>query len=232
MLEISLSRVDAVLFDLDGALIDTAPDLAAALNAVLKKNNRSTLPYSAIRPTVSNGANGLIKLGFGDSLSSEQHEKIKADLIAYYQQHIADKSRLFEGLDSALLHLERNNIPWGIVTNKPEYLTRPLLKKLSLLDKSSCVVCGDQVANSKPHPEPIFLACKQLDVMPENTLYIGDAERDIRAGRLAGLKTIACAYGYIPDTEDINAWQANTLVETPQELLALLTSIRLKGQSI
>ena len=217
-------QVDAVLFDLDGALVDTAPDLAAALNAALVKNQLAELPYKSIRPIVSNGANGLIKLAFGGHLSSEKHEQIKTFFLAHYQQNIAKKSALFEGLDEALLHLESKQVPWGIVTNKPAYLTHPLLKELKLDRRASCVICGDQVKNPKPHPESIYLACKEINTLPDNTIYIGDAERDIRAGRLAGLKTIACAYGYIPDTDNINDWQADKQVSSSIELLKTLQS--------
>lgn len=217
-------QVDAVLFDLDGALVDTAPDLAAALNAALVQNQLAELPYKTIRPTVSNGANGLIKLGFGAHLSTEKHEEIKTFFISHYQQNIASKSALFEGLDEALLHLENKQVPWGIVTNKPAYLTLPLLKELKLDQRASCVICGDQVKNPKPHPESIYLACKQMKILPDNAIYIGDAERDIRAGRLAGLKTIACAYGYIPATDNINNWQADKQVSSSIELLKALQS--------
>ncbi|PHS70556.1 MAG: haloacid dehalogenase [Cycloclasticus sp.] len=211
--------IKAVLFDLDGALIDTAPDLANALNAVLKEHKQEPLPYERIRPMVSNGANGLIKLGFGDSLSDAEHEQIKAELIACYQQNIADKSALFNGLEDALLYIENRHIAWGIVTNKPEYLTQQLLKEINFNIKPQTVVCGDQVSSPKPHPESIYLACKQLGVLPENAIYIGDAERDIRAGNLAGLTTIACAYGYVQANDDIKTWQADEIVATSIELV-------------
>lgn len=217
--------VSAVLFDLDGALVDTAPDLADALNATLAHYQLDALPYDLIRPIVSNGANGLIALAFGDGINADKHQAIKSHLIEHYQQNIANKSALFEGLELALDALESKNIPWGIVTNKPEYLTKALLIKLNLYERSGCVVCGDQVANPKPHPESIYLACKQLNALPENAIYIGDAERDIRAGRLAGLKTIACGYGYILSTDNINDWQADELVETSTELLELLQTL-------
>jgi len=215
-------QVDGVLFDLDGTLIDTAPDLADALNATLLRHQQPQLPYNVIRPNVSNGANGLITLGFGDQLSTNEHTEIKSYLINHYQQNIAKKSSLFDGLDEALEHLETHNIPWGIVTNKPNYLTRPLLKALNLINRASSIISGDQVAQPKPHPESIYLACKQMNIQPNNAVYIGDAERDIRAGKLAGLKTIACAFGYIQDSDDINDWQADKQVSEPRELLKCL----------
>jgi len=223
---ISTWSVKAVLFDLDGTLVDTAPDLAAALNAVLQNHKKPELSYLDIRPIVSNGADALIKLAFGNTISAKEQRSLKAELIEYYQQNIAQYSKLFEGLAEALLHLEANGIPWGIVTNKPAPLTIPLLKKMNLHDRAASIVCGDQVNNPKPHPESIYLACQQLSTPPEHCIYIGDAERDIRAGRLAGLKTIACEFGYIPPTEDINAWQADHIVEHATDLsntLKLLT---------
>lgn len=222
---IPINNVEAVLFDLDGTLVDTAPDLACALNAVLQQQQLEALPYSVIRPIVSNGADALIKFGFGSELPDEQYQTIKSNFIRYYQQNIAAQSILFTGLEQALQHLEKAEIPWGIVTNKPEYLTRPLLKKMDLYQRAGCIVCGDQVNNPKPHPEPIYLACQQMGVLPSNAVYIGDAERDIRSGRLAGLKTIACAYGYIPATDDINNWQADSIMQNSSELLEWLLTL-------
>ncbi|MEH6503765.1 MAG: phosphoglycolate phosphatase [Cycloclasticus sp.] len=220
-----INNVEAVLFDLDGTLVDTAPDLACALNAVLQQQQLEALPYSVIRPIVSNGADALIKFGFGAELPDDQFQTIKSNFIRYYQQNIAAKSILFAGMEEALRHLESAEIPWGIVTNKPEYLTRPLLEKMGLDQRADCTVCGDQVNNPKPHPEPIYLACQQLNVLPNNAVYIGDAERDIRSGRLAGLKTIACAYGYIPATDDINNWQADSVMQDSSELLEWILTL-------
>ena len=219
------ANVHAVLFDLDGTLVDSAPDLAAALNHLLQQHGLATLPYAAIRPFVSNGANALITLGFGSGLSEAQFKLIKDEFIEHYQQNIANESALFEHLDATLLALDKNDVPWGIVTNKPAYLTVDLVDKLALTSRAKCVVCGDQVANSKPHPESIYLACQKLGVLPSTALYIGDAERDIRAGRLAGTQTIACAYGYIPADQDISDWQADYIVNETAELLTLAQSL-------
>ena len=217
--------VKAVLFDLDGTLVDTAPDLAAALNAVLQRHNKPALAYPTIRAIVSNGADALIKLAFGSNIKSSEQQSLKAELISHYQQNIATQSKLFDGLAEALGHLENRQIPWGIVTNKPAHLTLPLLEQLGLDQRAACIVCGDQVNQPKPHPESIYLACKQLSISPEYSIYIGDAERDIRSGRLAGLKTIACAYGYIDQHDDINSWQADQLIETPIDLLHALKTL-------
>jgi len=217
--------IKAVLFDLDGTLVDTAPDLAAALNAVLRSHQKAELPYLEIRPVVSNGADALIRLAFGEALTTEKQLTLKTELVEYYQQHIAEHSTLFAGLADALEHLESKQIPWGIVTNKPEYLTLPLLKQMGLYERAGCIVCGDQVTNPKPHPESIYWACQQLSVTPEHSIYIGDAKRDIQAGRLAGLKTIACEFGYVPSSADINTWQADYIIDCSIRLSNELQSL-------
>ncbi|ORU90637.1 MAG: haloacid dehalogenase [Cycloclasticus sp. symbiont of Poecilosclerida sp. M] len=210
--------IQAVLFDLDGTLVDTAPDLANALNHVLNQENQNSLPYPTIRPMVSNGANGLLKLAFGDALSVEKHEQLKADLISFYKQNIAVESALFDGMADILKELEEREISWGIVTNKPKHLTGPLLESLNLDKRAHCVVSGDEVARSKPHPESIYLACQLLQVPATKSVYIGDAERDIIAGQRAGCRTVACEFGYIPTTDNINTWGADEIVATPVKL--------------
>lgn len=216
-----LGKPSAVLFDLDGTLVDTAPDLAAALNATLANAQLPPLPYNKIRPIVSNGVNGLIELGFGNDLKPGKQQALKSYLIDYYQQHIADESALFKGISELLAYLEHRQVPWGIVTNKSEHLTMPLLKALKLNSRAACVVCGDQVKTAKPHPESIYLACKQINVEPIKAAYVGDAQCDIKAGQLAGLTTIACAYGYIQDLDNILTWQADIIINSTNELLEL-----------
>jgi phosphoglycolate phosphatase len=215
-------KIQAVLFDLDGTLIDTAPDLASALNHVLAREGKQPLAFADIRPLVSYGANGLLELGFGAAIEASKQALLKAELIAYYKQNIAVKSALFNGLEPVLEKLEACNIPWGIVTNKPQHLTEPLLDALHLTTRASCVVSGDQVSNSKPHPESFYLACRQLAIAPSNCVTFGDAERDIRAGKLAGCKAVACEYGYIPASSNINSWQADAIVKSPAKLAEYL----------
>lgn len=225
-LTLDATLINAVLFDLDGTLLDTAPDLASALNTTLENRALDTLDYSLIRPYVSYGADGLIKLAYGHQLDAEQHQQIKQELITFYQDNIAEQTQLFDSLNSGLTHLENNHIKWGIVTNKPEYLTTPLLKALNLFERASCVVSGDEVKHSKPHPESIYMACELISTAPENVVYIGDAERDIQAGNSAGSKTIACKYGYIPDTENIKNWRADAIVEQPEHLSTWLQGLQ------
>lgn len=226
VLSLGKEAINAVLFDLDGTLVDTAPDLAFALNSTRITRQLNTLKLSSIRPYVSYGADGMIKHAYGDQLSTEEQIQIKAELITYYEKNIANESQLFDGLSDSLNHLESVNIPWGIVTNKPKYLTIPLLRALNLHDRTGCIVCGDEVENTKPHPESIYLACKLINKTPEKTVYIGDAQRDIQAGNSAGNKTIACEFGYIPAGEDIRSWQADAVVDTSTRLSDWLLTLK------
>lgn len=212
-------KLRAILFDLDGTLLDTAPDLADALNHVLTIENREILPYETIRPSVSNGAAGLIQLGFGTNLETEKSEQLKKQLIAYYQDNICRKSTIFKGMSTLLEALEKRALIWGIVTNKPAYLTNPLLIEIGLMDKASCVISGDSTANSKPHPEPLLAACKIIDCHPIECIYIGDAKRDIEAGINAGMETIVAQYGYIPKTESSETWGTDHFIDSPLALL-------------
>jgi len=225
-LTLDSSSIEAVLFDLDGTLLDTAPDLASALNYTLKQRMSETLDFPLVRPYVSYGADGLIELAYGQQLDTEQYQQVKKELIAFYKNNIAEQTQLFATLDDGLTHLENNDIKWGVVTNKPDHLTTPLLKALNLYERASCIVSGDEVKHTKPHPESIYMACEQIAIAPENVVYIGDAERDIQAGNSAGTKTIACEYGYIPATEDIKNWQADAVVEQPQHLSTWLKSLQ------
>ncbi len=212
-------KLRAILFDLDGTLLDTAPDLADALNHVLKIENRESLPYETIRPSVSNGAAGLMRLGFGANLDTSKSEELKKQLITFYQNNICRKTTLFDGMAPLLDELEKRGFIWGIVTNKPAYLTDPLLVEIGLMDKAGCVVSGDSTANSKPHPEPLLSACKMIDCQPAECIYIGDAKRDIEAGINAGMETIVAQYGYIPKTERPETWGTDHFIDAPLALL-------------
>ena len=217
-----MSLPQAVLFDLDGTLIDTAPDLAQALNHVLQQQDRTPLPFAQIRPVVSYGALGLIKLGFNRQPGDPEFTALRTELLAYYAQHLSTHSRVFSGIHLVLQHLEVVQIPWGVVTNKPGYLTRPLLAALALDTRAAVIVSGDTCAQSKPHPAPILYACQQLQINPRHAWYIGDADRDITAGRAAGNTTIGAAYGYIHPDESVADWAADHIIQKPLELLRLL----------
>jgi len=211
-----------VLFDLDGTLVDTAPDLGYALNRTLEYEGLPALAADIIRPHVSNGANALVTLGFGTTPEQSVHQPRLARLLDYYNQHIADNSRLFQNMDRVLACLEQMRIPWGVVTNKPRYLSERLLQGLNLDQRCAVLVCPDDVSERKPHPEGLLLACRQLQVNPVEGLYVGDHQRDIEAGQRAGMKTAAALFGYIAATEDTRQWQADYYLEQPQDLIQYL----------
>ena len=211
----------AVLFDLDGTLVDTAPDFVRVLNQLRLKHGREALPYAAIRPAVSAGARAMVHVGFPEyNLESAEFQQLRQEFLDHYELGLAEESCLFDGMEQLLQALERHQVPWGIVTNKPRLYSELLLKGLNLSQRCAVLVCPDDVNQTKPHPEPMFLACQQLAVAPENTVYVGDHIRDIQAGNNAGMTTIAVGFGYIVAGEDIGDWQADHCANTVSELTA------------
>lgn len=215
-------KITTVLFDLDGTLIDTAPDMAAALDVLCDEEQQSRLPFDQVRPMVSNGSVALVTLAFGDKLDEKTLDRLKARYLEIYQNDLAVHSQLFDEMDKVLLRLEQNNIKWGVVTNKPGWLTEPLMQALGLFQRAACIVSSDSTKNRKPHPEPMYHACKLAGSQPEECVYVGDARRDIEAGENAGMQTIIAQYGYIGDWENTDDWQADHSIQTPSQLLALL----------
>ena len=212
--------IEAVLFDLDGTLADTAPDLAHALNAVRAEQGLPALPFEEIRPRVSHGATALIGLGFGLAPEDPDFEPLRQRLLAIYRDQLTLHTRLFPGMAELLDDLEGRAIPWGVVTNKPAWLTEPLLAGLGLAERTACIVSGDSTARRKPHPEPMLHASRLLGRAAPACLYVGDARRDIEAGRRAGMRTLVALFGYL-DAEDRPAdWQADGLVRHPAEILS------------
>jgi N-acetyl-D-muramate 6-phosphate phosphatase len=216
-----MSARAAVLFDLDGTLADTAPDLAAALNTMLRVDGRDPISFELIRPWVSWGALRLIRLGYGDALDPARVTELRVRFLACYEAGLCRESRLFPGIPEALAALEAAAIPWGVVTNKPGWLTEPLLAALGLGDRAGTVISGDTLPYSKPHPMPLLHAARELRVPASRCVYVGDNVRDIEAGRAAGMYTIAAAWGYIPADDDPAAWQADRVVPTPAALAPL-----------
>ena len=210
----------AVLFDLDGTLVDTAPDFVRVLNDLRLKYGRPALAYDAIHVAVSAGARAMIQVGFPEyALDSPEFAALRQEFLDNYSLGLAQESRLFSGMEDLLTALESRNIPWGIVTNKPRIYSVPLLAGLALNERCQVLVCPDDVSQTKPHPEPMYLACNTLSVSPEHTIYVGDHIRDIQAGNNAGMKTIAVGFGYIPSHENINDWQADYCVDNVAELV-------------
>lgn len=214
--------IRTVLFDLDGTLADTAPDLAAALNHVLVEEGRPPLPFARIRPVVSHGSTGLLRLGFGLAPDDPAFAPLRVRLLAHYAANLCRETRLFPGMTDVLRWLQVQGLRWGIVTNKPAYLTEALVPQLSLPYPPACIVSGDTTGNRKPHPEPMLHACALTGGDPAEVLYVGDAERDVRAGRAAGMRTVVALYGYIGEDEEPARWGADGAIRAPLELLSWL----------
>ena len=215
-------HINTVLFDLDGTLIDTAPDMAAALDILCDEEQQPRLTYDEVRPIVSDGSVALVKLAFGQHLDESTLNRLKSRYLEIYQDHLAVHSRLFEEMEELLSQLEANDIKWGVVTNKPGWLTEPLMEALDLHRRAACIVSSDSTKNRKPHPEPMYYACKLTSANPEQCVYVGDARRDIEAGQNAGMKTIVAEYGYIHEHENIDDWQADHIIQRPSQIFGCL----------
>ena len=211
--------IRTVLFDLDGTLADTAPDLAYALNRLLAEHGKAALPYPAIRLVASHGAAALIELGFDVARTAREFAALRERFLELYGTHLARETRLFPGMAELLDAIAARGINWGIVTNKPAFLTEPLVDQLGLRQDVACVVSGDTTANRKPHPEPMLHACQLAGSRPHECLYIGDAARDIEAGKAAGMKTLVAMFGYIGPQDQPETWGADGLIRAPGDAL-------------
>lgn len=214
--------ITTVLFDLDGTLVDTAPDLGYALNLQLQRHGKPTLSDATIRPVASHGSRGLIGLGFGVTPADADFLALRDEYLSLYDQVFTRSPKLFDGMDELLKTLEKQKLKWGIVTNKPRRFTQPLVASLGLHLRAACVVSGDDAAKPKPSPETLLLACKEAGVKPEHCIYIGDAARDIEAGKAAGMQTAVALFGYIDKTDKPQEWGADAMIKTPQELLKII----------
>lgn len=212
----------AVLFDLDGTLLDTAPDFISAVNLQLESHGKSVLSDSEMRNTVTNGSAGIIHKAFGLEPEHPDFSPLQEEFLALYFTNIADRTALFPGLQAVLDTCLQQGLPWGIVTNKPWQYTQALLEQLDLISQSATTICPDHVINPKPDPEGLLLACSELSLSPADCLYVGDHLRDIQAARSAGMRTIAAGWGYIDQSETLEQWQADWIVDQSQDLHALL----------
>ncbi len=215
----------AVLFDLDGTLIDTAEDFIFCLNHMRKLDDLAPLEDNDIRAVVSDGARAMITLAFDLKEGEPGFEEKKQQFLDMYLQNLAISSGLFATLDGLINWCQLQNIPWGIVTNKPRKYSEPLLKALKLETGIGTLVCPDDVTHTKPHPEPMLKACEEINISPQDCLYVGDHARDIQAGKNARMKTIAAAYGYVHDEFEANEWQADWTVQSSQALSDLLKTL-------
>ena len=212
----------AILFDLDGTLADTAPDLAAAVNLLRTARGLEPTPYEILRPTASAGARGMIGAAFGLTPADEGYEALRLEWFDNYQNAMAVHSTLFDGIVDLLTGITEHGMAWGIVTNKPARFTDPLVGMIGL-DHAGCVISGDTMPQPKPHPGPLLEGARRLGIAPEQCWYVGDDQRDVEAGRAAGMLTVACTWGYC-GAIDPSTWGADILLDTPHALLDLLLS--------
>lgn len=215
----------AILFDLDGTLLDTAPDLALALNKVRQKRELPALPLNTIRPAANLGSKAMIKLAFDIDENHNDFKILREEFLANYEQNIADSTGFFPHIEKVLLYIEECGIPWGIVTNKLSRHTLPLLKALSMEHRPECVICGDSLPYYKPRPEPIITACNLMSRNPTDCVYIGDSATDVVASKAAGTKSVVALYGY-NGNDNPRTWQADGYVKDPIDIIAWLEGKR------
>ena len=217
-------KFSCVLFDLDGTLVDTAPDLFACLNESLQYHGFSVVSDVQLKHYISHGAVVLVEESLKDNASTQEKALVVETLLAIYQQNIMRYSAFFDGMLDVLDMIERRGLKWGIVTNKRQRFTNPLIVALNLTERAACVVSGDTTANPKPHIDPMIEACKQAQVLAHECVYIGDAIHDIKAGKNAQMKTLIALYGYLSDKDKPEEWGADGLISSPQQLSTWITS--------
>lgn len=217
--------VRAVMFDLDGTLLDTAPDFIVVVNQLRAEHQLPPLPPELIRNSVSNGARSLVMLAFGIDEQAPEYESLRQRLLDLYLDHLAVHTCLFPGIDELLQMLAQHQIAWGIATNKPARYTHPLLATLQLQPAPVSVICPDDVSERKPHPESMWLASEQLNCKPHEIIFVGDHKRDIDCGRDAGVITIAAAYGYLEEDDDVQQWQADYCVNHASEIWPIIKQL-------
>ena len=216
------AHMQAILFDLDGTLIDSAPDLGYAADQMRVKRGLASLPLDAYRPMAGAGARGMIGVAFGHGPDHPEFEALKHEFLENYQACMTQRTRAFDGVEPLLVALAQQGRPWGVVTNKVERFTLPLVAALPALKGAAAVVGGDTTPHPKPHPAPLLEAARRLGLAPQQCLYVGDDERDIVAGKAAGMPTVAARYGYLGAKADVTAWQADAVIDHPGQLLNFL----------
>lgn len=216
------SPYEGIFFDLDGTLADTAPDLVAATNKLLVARNLPPKPYEFLRPYASAGARGLLEGAFGISPDHEDFVALRDEFFSNYEKALLVDSKLFDGIDHLLDQMDAASLPWGIITNKSERFTIPLTDLMGLRQRAVSTVSGDTTPHSKPHPEPILYAARTSNIDPSKSIYVGDDIRDVLAGKAAGMKTVAAAYGYCGCKEPPEAWGADYIANNPLDLLQII----------
>ena len=218
----NLNRYELVLFDFDGTIADTARDMINALNLQLRSKSRPSVNYDKLRAYVSNGTPALLHKGFGCSPGDCEYESLRQEYLRIYRDNLCVLTQLYTGTDAILQQCENTGIAWGIVTNKPEHLTRLIVDHLELSDRVACIVGGDTLKQRKPDPAPVIHACRLAGSSPESAIFVGDSWRDIEAGRRAGLTTVGATYGYIPPDDDPNQWGADYTIDSITEMTRIL----------
>ena len=216
--------LEAVLFDLDGTLADTLPDLAGALDAVARRIGAGAVDEARLRPLVSRGTRAILADVFAHESDRARIDHARRRFLERYREGVAVRTRLFPGMDAVLDTLERHGVRWGVVTNKHAWLTEPLLEALGLHRRAACVVSGDSAAHPKPHPAPLLLACERLSIAPDAAAYVGDARSDVESGRAAGMVTLSAGWGYFDPDDPPHGWGADVDAGTPGDLLAWVRS--------
>ncbi|MFM1948428.1 MAG: Phosphoglycolate phosphatase [Pseudomonadota bacterium] len=216
-------NVQAVLFDLDGTLIDSAPDLGAAVDKMRVTRGLSSMPLSHYRPMAGAGARGMLGLAFGMTPEHPDYEVMKEEFFQNYETCMTQRTFAFEGVALLIDALVARQLPWGVVTNKSKRFTEPLTQGMPLFATASVVISGDTTPHAKPHPAPLLEAAKRLRIEPARCVYVGDDERDIVAGHAAEMKTVAATYGYLGSQSDIQAWRAHAQIDAPSQLMKLLS---------
>jgi phosphoglycolate phosphatase len=222
MRTLSLPRPQAVLFDLDGTLIDSAPDLGAAADKMRTDRGLSSLDDAVYRPMAGAGARGMLQAAFGMTENDPQYERFKTEFLNNYQQAMTVKTTVFEGVTDLLARLTQSGLQWGIVTNKHQRFTIPLSQQMDLFKTAGAVVSGDTTPHAKPHPAPLLEGARLLGLPPQACWYVGDDERDIIAGKAAGMVTVAAHYGYLGSQANVLEWNADFVIHQPIELANLL----------
>lgn len=212
----------ALLFDLDGTLIDSAPDLAGAANDMRRSRGRAALPYSDLRPMVGSGARGMLGVAFGIAPGDDGFEALREEFLSRYEARMTQETRVFPAVVPMLAALSSRAVPWGIVTNKARRFSEPLAAALGLADRAGALVSGDSTPHAKPHPAPLLEAARRMAVEPVHCWYVGDDLRDMQAGKAAGMGTVAATWGYLGDGDPVTAWGADDIVDSPADLLKRL----------
>jgi 2-phosphoglycolate phosphatase len=215
-------RLQAVLFDLDGTLVDSAPDLAGACNEMRIERGLAPLPYEQLRRMVGSGARGMVGVSFGLVPDSPGYAELRDEFLDRYEARMTRSTKVFDDMVPVLGWLEQQGLPWGIVTNKATRFAAPLVAALGLAGRAAALVCGDTVAHSKPHPAPLLEAARLLGLAPQGCAYVGDDRRDVEAGRAAGMLTVVAAWGYLGAGDAPEAWGADHLIARPDELPGLI----------